>query len=192
MITTPEYTRFLKATKRFVHATVMAVCFFGPASVLAADEVYLQLEGISGDATTKGFGGAVEILNWDWGMTRRVGRAAKARTTAKINFQQLNIVHHLDSATPGLMQMCATGKRIANARLSLRRQGAPSAYLIIDMKNILVSSVEVSGSSSDTRPSETVSLQPGEVRLTYATVDRSGKKLRPQTFNWSVTANRPL
>ena len=67
-------------------------------------------------------------------------------------------MHALDKASPVLMTKCATGEHIKEATLISRKAGkGQQEYLIIKMNDILVTSVQPSGSSE--HPMESVSLQ---------------------------------
>ena len=63
----------------------------------------------------------------------------------------------MDKATPDLFKVCANGKHIDTAILTVRKAGEnPLEYLKIEMKHVLVSSVSTGGSHGEDRLTENV------------------------------------
>ena len=194
-----ESVRRMKVKFRmFAFALATSMVFLG-ATQASADQIYLQIEGVQGESNDKDFRDAVEVLGWSWGLTRQPSsggqkRPGATRAGAAVTVQDLNFTHFLDRATPKLMEYCATGNRIPNMRLSVRKQGGVEqsvSYLIIDLTNVLVSNIATSGaaSSSSSRPTVDVSLTFETVQVSYTPIGPTGQGQGPIPFGWDVVRN---
>ncbi len=86
----------------------------------------------------------------------------------KANFQDISVTKYLDNASPILMLYCANGDHFPKAKLTVRKAGkTPLEYLIIDMKNVLITSVSTGGSGGEDRLTENVSLNFAQVKVSY-------------------------
>ena len=84
----------------------------------------------------------------------------------KASFSDLSFMHGFDKASPALMTACATGAHIKDATLTARKAGkGQQEYIIVKLSDILITSVQPSGSSE--HPMESVSMQFSKVDLEY-------------------------
>jgi len=61
----------------------------------------------------------------------------------------------------------AKGSHISDAVLTVRRAGTPQDFLVISMKNVLVTSVNLEGAKEQDRPSERIMLNFGQIDFDY-------------------------
>jgi len=107
----------------------------------------------------------------------------------KANFSDINFMHAVDKASPVLMTKCATGDHIKEATLVSRKAGkTQQEYLIIKMNDILVTSVQPSGSSE--HPMESVSLNFSKIVLEYKPQKEDGSLDAGIFFKYDVKANK--
>jgi type VI secretion system secreted protein Hcp len=123
------------------------------------------IKGESQDAKHKD---EIEVLSWSWGViqtgTFQFGGGGGA---GKANFQDFNFTHHVDKASPVLMQACATGEHIKEATITVRKPGkGQQEFLVIKLNDILITSVSISVGDGATT-AENVSLQFAKVDLEY-------------------------
>jgi type VI secretion system secreted protein Hcp len=98
-------------------------------------------------------------------------------------------MHSLDKASPVLMAKCATGEHIKEGTLVSRKAGkGQQEYLIIKMNDILVTSVQNSGSSE--HPTESISLQYAKIQLEYKPQKEDGSLDAGVFFKYDVKANK--
>jgi len=155
-----------------------------------AVDVFLKLGTIKGESKDSKHEGEIDILSWSWGIsqTGSVGKGGGGGA-GKANFSDLNIMHALDKASPVLMKACATGEHIADATLVARKAGkGQQEYLIVKMNDILITSVQPSGSSEE--PMESVSMQCAKVDLEYKPQKPDGSLDAGLHFKYDIVANK--
>jgi type VI secretion system secreted protein Hcp len=151
-----------------------------------AVDVFLKLDGIKGESKDSKHPGEIDVLSWSWGVsqtgTMSYGGGGGA---GKANFQDLNFMHTVDKASPILMLKCATGDHIKEATLVARKAGkTQQEYLIIKLNEILVTSVQPSGSSE--HPTESVSLNFSKIQLDYKPQKEDGSLDGAVTFVYDI------
>jgi len=155
-----------------------------------AVDVFLKLGTIKGESKDSKHEGEIDILSWSWGIaqTGSVGHGGGGGA-GKANFSDLSIMHALDKASPVLMAACATGEHIKDATLVARKAGkGQQEYLIIKMTDILITSVQPSGSSEE--PMESVSMQCAKVDLEYKPQKPDGSLDAGLHFKYDIVANK--
>jgi len=83
--------------------------------------------------------------------------------------QDFHFVMKVNTASPKLMEACATGDHIKKAVLTCRKAGKEQQeYLKVTMSDILVSSFQTGGSNgSETLPMDQISLNFAKVEMEY-------------------------
>ena len=157
-----------------------------------AVDMFLDIEGeITGESQDKTHKDEIDVLAWSWGMSQsgsfHVGGGGGA---GKANFQDLSVTKYLDSASPILMLYCANGDHFPTATLALRKAGkTPLEYLLITMKDVLVTSVSTGGSGGEDRLTENVSLNFREVSIIYKKQKKVGTGEDRIEFAWNIAEN---
>jgi len=141
-----------------------------------AVDMFLKLEGIKGESVDHKHKEEIDVLSWSWGMsqsgTTHMGPGGGA---GKVSVQDLSVTKWVDVATPNLMLFCATGKHIPSATLTVRKAGdKPLEYLIVTMKDVLVTSCSTGGSGGEDRLSENVTLNFSQVKTAYSAQKADG------------------
>ncbi|NIP27456.1 MAG: type VI secretion system tube protein Hcp, partial [Phycisphaerae bacterium] len=142
-----------------------------------------------GESIVKGLEGAIEADSWSWGIENPTALLDGRYAGVKANFGKLTFVHSIDRASPALMQHCASGKIITDVRLSQARPTTygPSIFLQIDLKNVIVNEVALSGAApADIPTKENVSLTYSEIKVTYTQMQKDGSKVGDMMFQWNV------
>ena len=155
-----------------------------------AVDVFLKLGDIKGESKDSKHEGEVDVLSWSWGVSQSGSVSFGGGGGAgKASFQDLNFMHGLDKASPNLMKACALGEHIKEATLVSRKAGkGQQEYLIIKMTDILVTSVQPSGSSE--HPMESVSMQFAKVDLEYKPQKADGSLDAGLHFIYDIKANK--
>ncbi len=155
-----------------------------------AVDVFLKLGTIKGESKDSKHEGEIDVLSWSWGIaqTGSMGKGGGGGA-GKANFSDLSIMHALDKASPVLMKACATGEHIPDATLVARKAGkGQQEYLIVKMNDILITSVQPSGSSEE--PMESVSMQCAKVDLEYKPQKPDGSLDAGLHFKYDIVANK--
>lgn len=158
-----------------------------------AFDTYVELTGIDGEATAKGFEKKIEIFSFSWGASAPVsiGSGSSGISASKVSISSFNMMKKTDVASPKLFKACCTGDHITKMTVSMRKQtgvGGQDAFLIYSFDNVMVESVQWSGSSGgDDTPTESVSFAFAKVTVEYKTQGKDGKLVAGTPVVWDVT-----
>ena len=157
---------------------------------MAAD-MFLKIDDIEGESVDDVHAGEIDVMSWSWGMsqggTTHGGRGGGA---GKVNVQDLSFVHYVDKASANLMKMCCNGKHFQEATLVVRKAGEqPLEYMIITMKNGLISSVSTGGSGGEDRVTENVTLNFSEFKTEYVPQMADGSGDASIIVGWDIAKN---
>lgn len=158
----------------------------------SAQQIYVKLDGMQGEAKAKGYEGAIAANGVQIGVTSSAGADARTGTTAsRAQFSDLVFVKNVDSASPHLLVNCAAGKRFKSATVSFvaTRGDAPVEFLTYRLTDVAVTSVSASGSENSV-PTEQISLSFARIEIEYRPIDASGKAGTPIRTGWDVTQNK--
>lgn len=182
---------------------VKSLSWMAAAGVLAAPlitlpgvaNMFMSIPEISGEATDNAHKGEIDVLSWSWGCSNSgtTHDGSTSGSNGKASFDDLSMTKWVDKSSPFLMLYCANGKHLNDATLTVRKAGKDPAtsttdmdYLIIEMKNILVTSVSTGGSGGEDRLTENVTLNFSNVKVTYKEQDSKGSTLSTTTFEWDI------
>ena len=156
-----------------------------------AVDIHINIDQVPGMSTTTGFEGQIQLESFGWGMSQTTSFAKSAGGGAgKANVSDLHFVHYVDKASPKLMQFCCLGTHVKTAVMTCRKAGGTAVdFLKITLTDVVISSVQPSGTASDT-PMESVTLAFAEFKVEYQEQDNAGaKKGGPITAGYSVQKN---
>jgi|SoimicmetaTmtLAA_FD_contig_41_2943207_length_971_multi_3_in_0_out_0_2 type VI secretion system secreted protein Hcp len=160
-----------------------------------ASDMFIKIGDIKGESHDDKHKDEIDILSWSWGVAQTGTFASGGGGGAgKASFHDLSFQHHVDKSSPVLAQACATGTHIKEAQLTVRKAGkGQQEYYIIKMNDILVSSVQSSGSESTASlPMESVSLNFAKIHFDYKPQKLDGTLEAAVTFKYDLKANKQL
>lgn len=154
-------------------------------------DMFLKLPGIEGEAEDDTHQNEIDVLSWSWGISRGGGAAAgRGAGSGKANMQDLTITKFVDKSTPLIMKALLAGERIPEAVLTLRGDTrGQHEYLVITMEDVVVTSYQVEGSTSDDRPTETVSLNFSKAHVVYTEQEEDGSAGDTTEMTYDVQKN---
>lgn len=156
-----------------------------------AVDIFLKLEGIKGEAQDAKHKDEIDILSWSWGMSQSgTTHMGSGSGSGKVSVQDISLTKYIDKASPTLAQHCANGKHITKGTLIVRKAGdKPLEYIVIELKDIIVSHVTLGGTSHDDRLHESITLNFREFDYKYTTQAANGSA-GPQTeVKWDIAKN---
>lgn len=161
---------------------------------------FIQVQGIKGDSSDSAHKDWIEIQAFSHSITQSTGGAASAQGThagGRVDHGDFSIVKRLDTSSAPLFLHCCTAKPIPEVKVQLcRAMGEKTTFMEYTFKDVIVSSVKPSGSTSgeDLIPLEEVSFRYGEIHLAYTPTDpRSGGKTAAAVkAAWSTLENKTL
>jgi type VI secretion system secreted protein Hcp len=154
---------------------------------------YLLIEGVVGTSTV--VEKAIEIYSFSWGCTN-AGASAKASGESRAgrpDFSELNIMKNVDPTSVELLRHCVTCDAFPKATLGYMKQinDANQEYFHIILKQVYISSIQVSGGSEN--PSESVSISYEEIEFGYNPEKEDKKGLAGfKAMKYSVRQNKPI
>lgn len=170
---------------------LVLVGFSPPAE--AQEDILLKIEGVDGDSTVNGYEKWIPILSWSWGVSNPTSpvSASGGLVAGKAEFSSLNLMKPVDVSTVALLKAAAAGDHMRKATLMILKadpKGMMASFLKMDLEDVIVSSVQHSGSAGGGVPTESVSLAFGKVALEFfPSIQGSSKPI----FIWNVKENRP-
>lgn len=160
-----------------------------------ASDIVLDITGVTGESKIKGYEKKIDVLAWSWGLSNSGSfHVGGGGGTGKPSFQDISITKNVDLASPVLMLYCANGKHFDKAKLVMRKSGGDSSleYVIMELEKVLVSSYSTGASGGEDRPTENISLNFAQVKVTYWSQSDKGGKGDSKDFGWKIPENVKL
>lgn len=159
-----------------------------------AQDIFLKLTGIDGEAMDAAHSKEIEVLTWEWTVKQQSNmHAGSGGGAGKCTVDDFVFEHYIDRATPNLVQYCLTGKHIASAVLTLRKAGGkPLEYLKLTMEDVLVTQVRPADNVNMRAPREEVRLSFARVRQEYVVQNPSGGSAGTVSMGYDIKANKPI
>jgi type VI secretion system secreted protein Hcp len=154
-----------------------------------AVDMFLKLDGISGDSTDPNHKDEIEIESFSWGVSNssRVGAGAGGGA-GKVAFQDFHFTAPSSSATPKLLQACAAGQHIRSATLTVRKAGqSASEFLKYELTDVLVSGFS-DACMTDAEPEDTFTLNFAKFVSSFSPTEPTGALANPAIGGWDLSA----
>ena len=130
-----------------------------PSASYAAVDMFLDIDNVKGEAKDKDHRDEIDVLAWSW------GSSFDGRCT---NIQDVSITKYVDLSSPTLLMGQIMGRVYDKATLTVRKAGnTPLEYIIIEFRNVAVSSLSTGGSGGEDRLTENVSLNFESAKYKY-------------------------
>jgi type VI secretion system secreted protein Hcp len=159
-----------------------------------AVSMFARIGSIEGEAQDAKHKGEIDVLAWSWGVSQAAAptpRAGGGGGTGKASFHDLSFTHRVDKASPLLMKACAKGEHLKDATITVRKAGkGQQEYLVVTMKDVLVTSVSTSVSAEGDATMEVVTLAFAKVDLEYKPQKKDGSLDAGVHFTYDIKANK--
>jgi type VI secretion system secreted protein Hcp len=157
-----------------------------------ASSIFAKIGDIKGESLDSKHKGEVEVLSWSWGVAQSGTMAhGGGGGEGKATFQDFNFTHHVDKASPVLMKACATGEHIKEATITVRKAGkGQQEFLIIKMNDVIITSVDLSGTGDAPASAAHVALQFAKVDLVYKPQKADGSLDAGIHFKYDIKGNK--
>ena len=83
-------------------------------------DAFLKVDGIPGESTDDKHKDWIEILSFEFSMVQpssATDSSAGGGTTERVDVEDIDVIKHLDKASPKLYELCCSGKHIKDATL---------------------------------------------------------------------------
>jgi type VI secretion system secreted protein Hcp len=155
--------------------------------------MFIQIGDIKGESQDTTHKDKIDVLAWSWGMTQSgTMHAGSGGGGGKVSVQDVSFTKYVDKASPNLMMACSTGTPYTEAKLFVRKAGGanPLEYVIVTMKDVLISSISTGGSGGEDRLTENVTLNFAKVQYDYQPQKNDGSKDGGAIkYGWDIAAN---
>jgi type VI secretion system secreted protein Hcp len=153
--------------------------------------MFLKIDGIDGESQDASHANEIDVLSFSFGVTQTISDPSGGGGGAgKATFADISFSKRLDKASPKLYEACASGKHIAQAILTLRRDGEKGVeYYKVTLSDVLVSSISTGGSAGDAVPTETLSLNYTRIEWEYTPQKDDGSTGGSVKSGWDLSTN---
>ena len=135
-----------------------------------AVDMFLEIKEIPGESSKQDHKGQIDIVSFSFGAIQS-GSFAKGGAgggAGKAEFQDISIVKEVDKSSPKLFQCCACGTHFPQATIYVRKAGdKPLEYYKVELKDLIISSVQNSGSSGGDNVMESITMNAAIINFTY-------------------------
>jgi type VI secretion system secreted protein Hcp len=162
---------------------------------MAAVDYFLKLDGIKGESTDSKHKGEIDLESFSWGETQAGTHSGGGGGGAgKVQMQDFHFVMRVNTASPKLMEACATGEHIKSAVLICRKAGKEQQeFLKWTFSDLLVSSYQTGGSShGDVIPMDQISLNYSKVEMEYKAQKADGTLDGPVKAGYDLKQNKKV
>lgn len=156
-----------------------------------AVDIFLKIDDIKGESADKTHGGEIDVLTWSWGMTQSgTSHSGTGAGAGKVDIHDITISKFIDLSSPNLIKACCNGKPYGQALLTVRKAGSqPLEYIKLKLINVIIAAVSTTGSGSDDRQTESVTLNFAKYEYTYTPQTDKGAAGAAITVAWNIPAN---
>ena len=157
-----------------------------------ATDIFAKIGDIKGESLDDKHKNEIEVLSWSWGVTQTGTMAhGGGGGEGKASFNDFNFSHHVDKASPVLLKACATGEHIKEATITVRKAGkGQQEFLILKMTDVIITSVNPSGSGDSAATAEAVAMQSSKVDLEYKPQKADGSLDAGLHFKYDIKGNK--
>jgi type VI secretion system secreted protein Hcp len=156
-----------------------------------ADEMFLKIDGIPGESTDASHKDEINLVSYSWAESQPppVGSGS----TGRITLQDFHFVMRVNKASPKLLLACASGERIREASLTVRRAGAGAPeFLKWKFTDVMVTSYQTAANTPAGDPlTDQANLRFGKIEMEYRPMKPDGSLDTSVKGGWDVTGNRP-
>ena len=132
--------------KRAWRVAVLALGLATAGLAQAANDYFLQIDGVPGESTDKDHKDWIDIESFSWGLTL-ITSAGGGGGTGKASFSDLAWTQHVDVSTPKWFLAVATGKHVKTVTLDVVKVngGRNDSFFQMIFNDTLGSSLHISG-----------------------------------------------
>jgi type VI secretion system secreted protein Hcp len=143
---------------------------------MSTADMFLKMQGVTGEANDAGHKGEIEVVSWSWGidgMYRGGYTGGFGDPTSKARFKDLLITKRIDKASVTLMNYVRNHKVVDQAVLTVRKAGTnPLEYFKVELGKVIVRSLDTQSTGAEVV--ETISLGFSSFAATYVPQSATG------------------
>lgn len=154
-------------------------------------DIFLKLGDVEGESRVQGKEGWIDVLSWSWGMTQSgTMHTGMGGGGGKVSVQDIQLTKYVDKSTPDIMQKCCKGKHYDTGKLVVRKAGGdPVEYLVLELNDVLITSINQGASGSLDRVTENLTLNFAKYRAVYTPQNQDGSAGATLEQSWDIAKN---
>jgi len=138
---------------------------------------HLDVKGIKGESPADKHMEQIELLFWSCAASNPTTIVGAGMSAGTVALSDLSCTKRVDKSSPGLLELCITGKHVDDATLYCSKQTGqktPEDFLIITLSEVYVSGHQVGGSSGEDVGTESLTFTYGKIHYDYKVQDKAG------------------
>lgn len=157
---------------------------------------FAKYDGIDGESNDANHDKWIDVLSIDWGAHKPGGGATgQSRRRGAAVVEDMRLTFEYEKSAPKLLEKLLMGEVIPKLEIELTANygGSRATYLRYELKNVQVTSYDVSGENlaegelrSEEIPTVVVKSNFEEIKVTYTEYDDEGSKLGNVETTWKV------
>ena len=155
---------------------------------------YIEFDGIKGNSLDEKHKDWIDIQSFSQNITRpsTAGKTGVARSRASAVLSDVHITKLMDKSSAKLIQAVASGQIFKTVKIDLATsvgsKGERTVFWKWELKNVIVSSYDLSGTAGDGGdvPMESIALNCEEIKWIYVDLDKEGKSTGNIDASWKV------
>jgi type VI secretion system secreted protein Hcp len=157
-----------------------------------AQDITLKLTNIEGESKKSGYEKQIDIYDFKFGVSQAASSSeGSGGGSAKSDCKDLVVTKLIDKSTPIIFLQSATGTHIAEAVMTVRKAGGQALdYLVVTLKDVIVTNVATGGKSEDERVLEEISLSYAKISIQYKAQNADGTAGATIQKNYDLEMNK--
>lgn len=160
----------------------------GVSAAVATAGFFVKFDGIDGEAKDVEHLGWSELLSFDQAHSMPVDTST-GLSTGRAELEPILLSKTFDKASPKLAEAVLNGRTFPSVEIQLTAvdaDGARVTYFVYELTDARVISYSVGGSSGGSAPTEQISLNFGQIKVTYTERDSTGRAKGKVEYTWDV------
>lgn len=158
-----------------------------PSATAAA--AYIKFDGVEGEAQDRDYENWSHMISFSQGLFFDPG-PGPGGFRGRAVFEDVLVTKQLDKASPKLAEAVAQGRVFPTVEIHWTKivpSGNHMPYYTYELRNVQVVGYHIGASAmSDTVPTEEMSLNFEEIKVTYTEVDAAGRPTGKVEYSWKV------
>ncbi len=159
-----------------------------------ATDMFLKVEGATGESLDSNHKGWTEIKSFSWGASQPGNMGSGGGGGAgKVCFNDLLVNAAIDKSTGAILKHCSSGKHISKVELSACKAGGKQVeYAKITLEEVIVTAVQFTGTQGDDLIGVTYAFQAARVKQQYWEQNATGGKAAESGAAWNIKENKEM
>jgi type VI secretion system secreted protein Hcp len=189
-----------RAMKRIIYVLFVLAAISGlnfmTASNVAAIEVFVKIAGIKGESIDRAHFEWIDATSINHTLSNTGGeyRLGGGTGVTRAEFDDFLITKKLDSSSPILMKLCASGQHISEVIIELVRSTSVGKVIFARyvLNDVIVSSVNVNFGQPAGEVAEQIQFNYGIIKQEYLLTGRDGRPAGTVRQGWDLMQNKSL